>query len=86
MSHIQITQNGIELKTPKKDFTYENFEQYLYDQYDTQDSMVLDDDIEDATENWVESLDLSEVMLYADKYALVRAYEASMIALQNISN
>ncbi len=48
--------------------TYKNFEEYLQEVHGNKFPTVLDDDLPDHFDDWLGTLDVQEVMDYADLY------------------
>lgn len=46
----------------------ETFEQFLARRHMLENPMILDDDLPDAFDMWLAGLDVSEVMVYAEKW------------------
>lgn len=45
-----------------------NFENYLQEQFMEDEPQVLDDDIPDAFDAWLETKDVNDIMEYGEKY------------------
>lgn len=54
---------------------YKDFEDYLQETH-AQEYHGLDDDMPDAFDSWLAGLDIEEIMLYADKYAIEKCIES----------
>ena len=46
-----------------------NFEEYLQEQFTDTEPQVLDDDLPDAFDSWLQDLDVQELMDYGQQYA-----------------
>jgi len=47
---------------------YTNFENYLQEKHFEKNPMILDDDLPDAFADWLENIDIQDVIDYANEY------------------
>lgn len=69
-----------DLVTTRKDqiLRYKDFESFLMDRFCNDNPDILDDNILDAFDTWVEFMDIFDCMFYAEKYAEAKVKEASL--------